>query len=221
MKNLILLPLLLLSLNAHADEREWVPYKQLVEQLRLDKYYAIPATERDRLNMYITIKPRNKAIKPADVVLTVVDGAGRHRLPPLSADFRMTLEPNPKWLSDNAKIMTSLPSSEKSAPGWDVTTPLPEGLQWNYVQLMVGVQQMNQAIKKMAGAMSIFAPSVKVLVFKFNKPAQLKIEAKDGAQTLSSDAKNEIRLKADASWLKENPLIVASERPFEAELDTE
>ena len=221
MKKLALLPLLALSLAAHADEREWIPYKKLVEELRLDKYYAIPAAERDKLNLFITIKPVNQAIKPSEVALTVVDGAERHPLPALSPDFRMALTPNPKWLADDAKILTSLPKSEKSAPGWDVTTTLPDGLQWNYAQAMGGVAQMNQAIKKMAGALSMFAPSVKVVVFKFNKPAQLKIEAKDGAKTYSTDAKNQIKLKPESNWLKENPLMVASERPFEAELDSE
>ena len=221
MKNLALLPLLILSLHAHADEREWLPYKKLVEELRLDKYYAIPAAERDKLNMFVTIKPQNKNIKPTEVALTVVDGTERHPLPALSPDFRMALTPNPKWLADDARIMTSLPKSEKSAPGWDVTTTVPEGLQWNYAQAMGGVQQMNQAVKKMAGALSMFAPSVKVVVFKFNKPAQLKIDAKDGTKLYSTDAKNQIRLKPDASWLKENPLMIASERPFEAELDSE
>ncbi|MFA9218149.1 MAG: hypothetical protein ACEQSK_13755 [Sphingomonadaceae bacterium] len=221
MKKLALLPLLVLSLHAHADEREWVPYKKLIEELRLDKYYAIPAAERDKLTMFVTIKPQNKTIKPSEVVLTVVDGDQRHPLPALSPDFRMALTPNPKWMNGDIKILTSLPKSEKSAPGWDVTTPLPDGLQWPYAQVMGGVPQMNQAIKKMAGALSMFAPSVKVVVFKFNKPAQLKIDAKDGIKTYSTDAKLHIKLKPEASWLKENPLVIASERPYEAELDSE
>lgn len=219
--SLLLLPLLTLSLNAQADEREWLTYKKLVEELRLDKYYAIPAAERDKLNMFVTIKPANKAIKPAEVVLTVLDGGERHPLPALSPDFRMALTPNPKWLADDAKIMTSLPKSEKSAPGWDVTTTMPDGLQWRYAQAMGGVPQMNQAIKKMAGALSMFAPSVKTVVFKFSQPAQLKIESKDGTRTMATDAKNQIRFKPESRWLKENPLMVLSERPFEAELDSE
>jgi hypothetical protein len=76
---------------------------------------------------------------------------------------------------------------------------------------------MNQAIKKMAGALSMFAHSVKVVVFKFHHPAQLKV----GSTAYSTDAKNQIRLKPESAWLKENPLMVASERPYEAELDSE
>jgi hypothetical protein len=217
MKKHVLIPLLLLSLAAHADEREWVPYKKLVEDLRLDKFYAIPPAERDKINLYVTVKPRNKNYKPSDVVLTVVHGSERQALPALSPEFRLTLAPNPKWMTDDTKIMTSLPKEEKSAINYDVVTPLPEGVQWNYTPVMSSVGQMNQAIKKMAGALSMFAPSVKVVVFKFAHPAQLKV----GATTYNTDAKNQIKLKPEAAWLKENPLMVASERPYEAELDGE
>lgn len=217
MKKLALLPILLLSLTAHADEREWVPYKKLVEDLRIDKFYALPAAERDKVNLFITVKPKNKNYKPSDVVLTVVHGAERQPLPPLSPEFRMMIVPNPKWMSDDTKIMTSLPKKEKSAVGYDALTPLPDGLQWNYAPVMSSVGQMNQAIRKMAGALSMFAPSAKAVVFKFSKPAQLKV----GATAYNTDAKNQIRLKPDTALMKENPLMAASERPFEAELDSE
>lgn len=217
MKKLALLPLLLLSLTAHASEREWVPYKKLIEQMRLDKYYAIPAAERDKINLFLSVKPKNKAYKPEDVVLTVVNGSERHPLPALTPDYRLSLIPNPQWLNDDTRIMTSLPKDEKSSMGYEMTTPLPAGTQWNYTPVMSSVEQANQVVKKMAGAFSMFAPSLKVVVFKFAKPAQLKV----ASTVYSTDAKHQIRLKPESAWLKENPLIVASERPLEAELDVE
>jgi len=132
-------------------------YKKVVETMRLDKFYAIPAAERDRLALFVFVKPDNKTIKPADVQLTLVDGAERR------------------------------------------------------------VAQSSQAIKKMAGAMSMFAPTIKVVVLRFSKPAQVKV----GGKLYSSDAKNEVHLKADTELMEENPLVVASERPFEADLDME
>jgi hypothetical protein len=217
MKKLALTPLLLLSLAAHADEREWVPYKKLVEDLRFDRFYAIPAAERDKVNLYITIKPNNKNYKPSDVVLTVVHGGERTPLGALTPDYRLALVPNPKWMTDEAKVMTSLPKGEKSAVGFEATTPLPDGLQWNYAPVMSSVAQSNNAVKKMAGAFSLFAPTIKVVVFKFNHPAQLKV----GGATYNTDARNQIKLKPESALLKENPLMIASERPFEAELDSE
>lgn len=217
MKKLALLPLLLLSLAAHASEREWVPYKKFIEETRLDKYYAIPAAERDKINLFLSVKPKNKAYKPEDVVLTVVSGSERHPLPALTPEYRLSLIPNSQWLNDDTRIMTSLPKDEKSSMGYDMTTPLPAGTQWNYTPVMSSVEQANRAVKKMAGAFSMFAPSIKVVVFKFAKPAQLKV----ASTVYNTDAKHQIRLKPESAWLKENPLIVASERPLEAELDVE
>lgn len=217
MKKLALLPLLLLSLVAHADEREWVPYKKLVEDTRIDRFYALPAAERDKLSVFLAVKPKNRNYKPSDVVLTVVHGGERQQLAPLSPDFRLALVPNPKWMTDDTKIMTSLPKEEKSAVSLEVLALLPDGTQWNYAQVMGSIAQMNAGIKKVAGAMSMFVPNVKTVVFKFSKPAQLKV----GATAYNTDAKNLIKLKPDAALLKENPLMVASERPLEAALDDE
>jgi len=220
MKKLVLLSLLALSAAAHADEREWIPYKKLIEASRLDKFYAIPAAERDKLQLFLKLVPENKAIKPADLTLAVLDGGERQSLPVL-ADGRIALVPNQKWLADEAKTLISLPKTEKAGFDYDMITPLPEGTRWQYSPLMSSIDQSNAAIKKMAGAFSLFAPTVKVVVFKFAKPAQLRIESKDGVKTYSSDAKGHIKLKPDSALLKENPLMIASERPFEAELDTE
>jgi len=219
MKKLALLSLLLAA-AVHAEEREWIPYKKLIEESRLDKFYAIPPAERDKIQLFLKLVPSNKAIKPGELTLAVLDGAERQPLPMLG-EGRIHLVPNPKWMADNAKTLISLPKTEKAGFGYDMVTPLPEGTQWQYAPLMGSVDQSNAAIKKMAGAFSVFAPTVKVVVFKFAKPAQLRIESRDGVKTYTSDAKGHIKLAPERALLKENPLIVASERPTEAELDTE
>lgn len=215
MKKIALLSLLMLSLNLHAAEREWTPYKKLIEGLRLDRFYALPPAERDRVNLFLKVQPVNKSYKPSDVVLTVVQGGERTPLPALTADFRLAIgAPNPKWMNDDAKIMTNLPKEDKTAVNYEAVTPLPAGLQWPYATVMGSVGQMNQAIKKMAGAMSLFAPSVDVVLFKFDKPAQLKV----GAKVYTTNAQHQIALKPESDLMKANPMIVASERPYEAEL---
>ncbi|MET0265495.1 MAG: hypothetical protein ABW202_07775 [Duganella sp.] len=210
----LLLPLLF-ALPAQAAEREWAKYKSMVEGLRIDKFYAVPAAERDKIKLYISVKPVNKTFKPSDVVLTVVNGAERQPLPPLTPEYRLDFgAPNPAWMNDSTRIVTTLPPGEKSAIGYEGVAVLPEGLQWNYATVMGSVGQMNGAIKKMAGAMSMFAPSVDVVVFKFAGPATLKI----GNEVRSTDARHLIVVKPEAAKMKENPLMVASARPLEAEL---
>lgn len=218
MKKLALLTLLAFALPLHAAETEWAKYKSLVEGLKLDKFYAVPAAERDKVKLYISVRPANRAIKPQDIVLTVVDGAERQALPPLTPEYRLDFgAPNPRWMNATARIVTNQPEGEKWGVGYAGLAVLPAGLQWPYASVMGAVGQMNNGIKQMAGAMRMFAPSVDVVVFKFAKPATITI----GNAVLKTDVRNMIILKPDAARLKDNPLMVASERPLEAELRDE
>src|SRR5471030_1030904 len=71
-----------------------------------------------------------------------------------------------------------------------------------------------------AGMFSMMAPKIEVVILKFAKPAELKIQTRDGVKLYSSDAKQAIKLKFDAAMLKDNPTVTVSERPTEAELDS-
>jgi hypothetical protein len=55
---------------------------------------------------------------------------------------------------------------------------------------------------------------VDVVLFKFDKPAQLTV----GTKVYNTNAKHEIALKPESDLMKANPTIVASARPLEAEL---
>jgi len=54
MKKLLLIGLLAIACTAHAEEREWTTYKKFVESTRLDRFYTLPASERDKLDFYLT-----------------------------------------------------------------------------------------------------------------------------------------------------------------------
>lgn len=218
-----LLSSLLLSLTLSAQaagEREWIPYRKLVETVKADKFYALPAGERDKVILYARLVPVNKAIAPPEAKLVVVDGASRTPFP-LDAAGRARIVPNPQWLADDARIWTSLPNGEKMSLGFDIGAVLPEAAQWNYATVMGAIPQSNAAIGKVAGALGMFVPTMKSVIFKFDKPAQLTIKAKGGERRYASDAKNQLRLKLDGDLLKENPLVTLSERPFEAEIDSD
>jgi hypothetical protein len=222
MKTLAAASLLLsLTLSANAaGEREWIPYKKLVDATKADKFYALPPGERDKVILYARLIPVNKAIAPPDAKLVVVDGASRTPLP-LDAAGRARIVPNQQWLGNDARIWTSLPSGEKMSLSFDIGAVLPEAAQWNYATVMGAIPQANAAIGKVAGALSMFVPTMKSVIFKFDKPAQLTIKAKSGERRYASDAKHQVRLKVDKDLLNENPLVALSERPFEAEIDSE
>jgi hypothetical protein len=216
--------LLSLTLSAHAvhaaGEREWMPYRKLVETIKADKFFALPAGERDKVILYARLVPVNKAIAPPEAKLVVVDGASRTPMP-LDAAGRVRLAPNQQWLNDDARIWTSLPSGEKMSLSFDIGAVLPDAAQWNYATVMGAVPQANAGIGKVAGAFSMFVPTMKSVIFKFDKPAQLTIRTRAGEQRYATDAKHQVRLKLDKDLLKENPPVALSERPFEAEIDSE
>ncbi|HAT30016.1 MAG TPA: hypothetical protein DCW29_03935 [Janthinobacterium sp.] len=206
--------------GAGAAEREWMPYAKLVGTIKLDKFYALPPAARDKVSLYATVAPANKNIPLSELVLTVVHGAGRQALP-ITADGKLYIVPNPAWIREDAKIWTSLPKSEKVSVGFGMDALLPDGQQWQYSKLMGSVQQGNDLIKSQAGMLSIFMPTLRSVILKFAKPAQLRIEGKDGTKLYASDAKGWIRLKPESAWMREDPAMLVSERPVEAELDTE
>jgi hypothetical protein len=222
MKRLLGYPLLLLALPlaAAADEREWIPYQKLVETIKLDRFYALPAAQRDKVLLYALLRPTNKNIAPADVKLTVVDAGARHPLP-LDQRGRSLIVPNPKWLADDAQIWTTLPKGEKMSLTFDLGAVLPASLQWDYASVMGSLPQANAAIGKVGGALSLFVPKMTLVIFKFDKPARMTIQAKGGEQRYATDAKNQIRLKGDTALLAENPRVTLSEQPFEAEIDSD
>jgi hypothetical protein len=218
-----ILPLLLLALHGVAfaeTEREWLPYKKLVEIGRLEKFYALPAAERDKLDLYLHLQPSSKSLDLRDVQLTAVHGGGRTPLV-IDGEGNLRLGLNPKWLAEDAKIMTNQPTGSKVGVGPGMNAIVPPGKEWPYAALMGSVAQSNAAIGKMAGALSMFAPTVRSVVLKFDQPAQVTIQAKSGARLYTTDAKQQIRLKPDAALLAENPPMAVSARPREAELDSE
>ena len=173
MKKLLITALLAASAAsnlAHAEEREWAPYKKLVDTMRLDKYYALPAAERDKLDYYVALKPANKALKATDFNLTVVHAGGRSPLA-VSPDGRLRVALNPKWLAEDAKIVTSQPAGEKVGLAQGMDAIVPEGQQWQYNTLMDSVPQSNNVIGKLAGMARVFFPTVKSVRLKFDQPA--------------------------------------------------
>lgn len=217
-----LLPLLLVAVQAGAvaEERDWLTYRKLIESSRLDKFHALPAAERDKLDMYIHLEPSDKNVKVRDVVLTVVHDGTRTPLP-IDVDGNLRITPNAQWLAGDAKIVTNQPKQSKVAMGPALNAIVPAGTQWSYGALMGSIPQANAAIGKMAGALSMFAPTIRSVILKFDAPAQLTIQSKAGAKQYATDGKQQIRLKPDAALVKENPPMVLSSRPREAELDSE
>ncbi len=206
--------------STHAEDREWVPYRKFVETFYLDKFYATEPRSRDHLRLLIRLHPVNKAIQPADVVLTVAHAGGRDRLP-VNPDGFMEIEPNPAWIKEEAVIYTSLPKDEKVRVDAWFASRTPDRLALPYAELMTSVPQWNALLKEKAGMLRFMLPTFNAVDIHFAKPAgqTLQVLAKGGAKTYTADATGEIKLKLDDALMQGNPEVTLSEKPSMMEVD--
>ncbi|GGE92922.1 hypothetical protein [Massilia psychrophila] len=79
----------------------------------LDKFYAVPAMQRDKLRVLGTEKPNNPAIAPSDIAFTVIHGDERK---PIVVSAEGTFDPviDAQWAKDNPKVLTNMPDGEKA-----------------------------------------------------------------------------------------------------------
>lgn len=219
-RSFLITTLLTLGAHAHAEDREWVPLKRLMEITYLDRFYDVAPAQRDRVRIRGSMSPANKSINVADIVFTIASTQGKERVA-VRADGSFDLAPSPKLLAENPMVWTSMPAGEKGSFGFSVYAVLPEAQKFAYADLMAGVKQTNAIIKAKAGLLSMLAPKMNGVVVRFAKPAQqtLQIASKDGVKTLTADAAGVIKLKLEDSLFTENPQVGLSERPLEVEID--
>lgn len=202
--------------SAQAEDREWVPYRNVVEGIRLDKFEAVPANKRDKLQLMASVEPMNKATAPGSVVVTVAHAGGRLPIQ-VSPDGKLALPFNKAWLDEEAKLWVNQPKGDKIGLRPALIALMPDGTQCQYADLLGCLAQANDLIKSQAGRMSMFAPSLKAVVLRFAQPATVKIMAKGGIQSLATDATNTVRLAMNKELMQENPQIELSERPLRLE----
>lgn len=215
------LTVLLMCFPAMAEDREWMPLNKLMGHIYLDKFYAAPLSQRDKVRARGVLIPSNKAIKPSDVVLTIAHASGKERIA-LNPDGSFELNPSAKAIQENPMVLTSMPAGEKGGLGINMFAALtPNATQFSYVDLLGGVTQANALIKAQAGMLSLFVPKMNGVLVRFAKGGTpvLKIAAKSGVTTLTADAAGVIAVKIDEAWMSENPQITASQPVLEAEID--
>lgn len=213
---------LCLSVSAFAEDREWMHLNKLMESFYMDKFYATPLAQRDKVKARAVILLENKAIKPTDVMLTIAHAAGKERIA-LAADGSFELNPSAKAVQENPMVYVNIPKGEKAGRGISMYAVLPpQATQFSYEALMGGVAQANALIRSQAGVMRMFVPKMNGVLVRFAKPGPhtLTIASKGGPKTLTTDAKGLIAMKLDDAMLAENPVVTVSEPVLEAEIDT-
>lgn len=210
----------LMSATAHAADRDWIDYSTLLDITHLDRLYAAPLAQRDKLRLFGMMKPHNTQIPAADVVLTVLHGRDKKRIP-VNPDGSFDPLLDPAWLKDNPQVLTSMPPGEKAGFSFMITPIMPAGLQFDYATLMAGVGQSNALVKSQAGMLRFLFPRFSGLALHFAKPARVQITSKDGVKTYNSDASGALLLPLDEAMLKASAQVAWSERPQTADLSTD
>lgn len=205
--------------TAQAAERSWIDYNTLLDITHLDRLYAAPAAQRDKLRLLGHMKPHNKKIPAADVVLTVVHGAEKKQIQ-ISPDGSFDPLFNPAWSKDNPQVLTNMPAGEKAGFSFMIMPLLPAGLQFDYATLMASVEQSNALIKSQAGMLRFLFPRFSGLALQFAKPASVQISSKDGVKIYKPDASGALLLPLDEAMLKANAQVALSERPQTADFIT-
>ena len=93
----------------------------------------------------------------------------------------------------------------------------PSSTMMPYKDLFIVIEDFNQFVKRMAGAMSFFAPKTSALKFQFDQPATIEIPANTKTHRYDTDSDQAIEIKMSSSLMTENPTVVFSIIPASIE----
>ena len=92
----------------------------------------------------------------------------------------------------------------------------PSSTVMSYRDLFLIIEDFNNVIKKLAGAMYLFAPKMNSLKFRFDQPATIEIPAKKNYR-YETDTDLVIEAKISSRLMKENPTVTFSVIPTSIE----
>ena len=211
MKLLIGLTLFVSTLASAAPvDRPWTHYNELLGLLKMDKFYATPLAQRDKVIMLGGITPNDPTIARKDVVFTIVDGAERKRIP-VNADGSFEIPFNPAWVKSNPEVWTTIPAGQKSKFGFNAIPVKPQSTQLDYASLMGGVPQVNAIIKAQAGMLRFMLPTLVGITLHFPKESHATVAL--GTTRVAADANGVVMLRLDKAMLAANVPVTLSELP--------
>jgi len=188
-----------------------IPYKAMN-----DLYQVASSADQSKLMVQVFVASTNKAVRPADISLTI-QSASQGTIPvQLSTNGQITGFPHRKELvRENPSIVANQPKGTLNLfIGYQI--PL-EGLSFRYSRLGHATAEANKMIKSQAGMASMLAPKAKGVMFVFPKkssePAKVIILTAAGRKEFVADKDGRVKLKLEESLLSENPEVQLSEKP--------
>ena len=125
----------------------------------------------------------------------------------------------PVFEDDTAKQLALKLNQDKDALVVNLNASIkpPSSATMPYNDLFIVVEDFNRFIKKMAGAMSFFAPKTNALKFQFDQPATIEIPANKTNYRYETNSDRAIEVKVSLRLMKENPTVVFSVIPVSIE----
>ena len=196
--------------SAAPVDRPWTHYNKLLEIVKMDKFYAAPPAQRDKVVMLGVVHPEDPAMAEKDVVFTIVNGAERQRIQ-VNAKGEFIVPFNPAWVKSDPEVLTTVPAGQKAKFGFNAVPAMPQSTQLDYNSLMGGVPQVNALIKSQAGMLRFMMPTLIGITLKFPKEAHASVVL--GTTRIAADANGLVKLRLDKALMAANVPVTLSELP--------
>lgn len=201
---MLVIPLLATAGAAHAR-----PYKEVCDNFEPFRKIA----DLKYVKPVVRVKPKDEAVKPKDVVITIDARAGTVRIVP-EADGSIQLPMTDALCQENPEFSTNQGEGNvRFSVSIDPQLPPVKALDYRLLETLR--QEWDTAVSRQNMMMRMLAPSAKGyhLNFEPGKPATAEVKLPSGAQKFTADAAGNLYLPLESSWATANPAIVLSEMP--------
>ena len=204
--------LLIVGPAALATEGREIEYEKINRLLSTVSQSKSPLIQSE-----INLEILSDAISYDDVKVSIVNGDQLLQQIPVDV-ITGTIE-LPVFEEDTAKQLALRLNQDKEALVVNLNASIkpPSSTTMPYNDLFIVIEDFNQFVKKMAGAMAFFAPKTSALKFQFDQPATIEIPANTKAYRYHTDSDQAIEIKTSSRLMKENPTVFFSVIPVSIE----
>ena len=204
--------LLIVGPAALASEGREIEYEKINRLLSTVNQSKSPLIQSE-----IKLEILSDEISYDDVKVSIVNG--NQMLQEIPVDVITGTIELPVFEEETAKQIALKLNQDKDALVVNLNAGIkpPSSTMMPYKDLFIVVEDFNQFIKKMAGAMSFFAPKTSALKFQFDQPATIEIPANTKTHRYDTDSDQAIEIKMSSRLMKENPNVIFSTIPASVE----
>lgn len=204
--------------GAMAADRVWHPYRDVCEKLGLSRFHEVPDAQRDHLRILFKLPADDP---DARAMVLTINASKRTLVVMPDAAGVIEFPYDEQLLAENPDVLINLPAEKKAAFELDLRPRMPTDLEVSYTQLMGGVPQANALIRKQAGLLSVFVPTMRRVVLQFERADGQQVTVGSGAdrRQFIVDSRARIVIPYEDSLAVANPRVILSALPLSADFD--